>query len=112
MAYITTPQVQAEQAVSYGETPDNSLACPIMDRLSKGSCASLHANEPDAYFKTIKFWKTPLAQCDNGESNCVPFQQWVTSWTTDHGLTLGKKRPPRGREKEWWREQAGRARRR
>ena len=81
MAYITTPQVQAEQAVSYGETPDNSLACPLMDKLQKGSCESLHANEPDAYFKTIRFWKTPLAQCDNGKSDCVPFQQWVTAWT-------------------------------
>ncbi|MGD0439541.1 MAG: ABC transporter substrate-binding protein [Acidimicrobiales bacterium] len=81
MAYITTPQVQAEQAVSYGETPDNSLACPLMDKLSKGSCESLHANEPDAYFKTIKFWKTPLAQCDNGKDDCVPFQDWVTAWT-------------------------------
>jgi putative spermidine/putrescine transport system substrate-binding protein len=81
MAYISTPQVQAEQAVSYGETPDNSLACPIMDRLSKGSCASLHANEPDTYFKSIRFWKTPLAQCDNGKNDCVPFQQWATAWT-------------------------------
>jgi putative spermidine/putrescine transport system substrate-binding protein len=81
MAYISTAKVQAEQAVSYGETPDNSLACPLMDKLSKGSCESLHANEPDAYFKTIKFWKTPLAQCDNGKSNCVAFQQWVTAWT-------------------------------
>lgn len=81
MAYISTPQVQAEQAVSYGETPDNSLACPLMDKISKGSCESLHANEPDAYFKTIKFWKTPLAQCDNGKTDCVPFQQWVTAWT-------------------------------
>jgi putative spermidine/putrescine transport system substrate-binding protein len=81
LAYISTPQVQAEQAVSYGETPDNSLACPLMDKLSKGSCASLHANEPDAYFRSIKFWKTPLAQCDNGKNDCVPFQQWVTAWT-------------------------------
>jgi len=81
LAYISTPKVQAEQAVSYGETPDNSLACPLMDKIAKGSCESLHANEPDAYFKTIKFWKTPLAQCDNGKSNCVAFQQWVTAWT-------------------------------
>ena len=81
MAYISTPEVQAEQAVNYGETPDNSLACPLMDKISKGSCESLHANEPDAYFKTIKFWKTPLAQCDNGKPDCVPFQQWVTAWT-------------------------------
>jgi putative spermidine/putrescine transport system substrate-binding protein len=81
MAYISTAKVQAEQAVSYGETPDNSLACPLMDKLAKGSCESLHANEPDAYFKTIKFWKTPLAQCDNGQNDCVPFQDWETAWT-------------------------------
>lgn len=81
LAYISTAKVQAEQATSYGETPANSLACPLMDMLSKGSCSSLHANEPLAYYKTIKFWKTPLAQCDNGQNNCVPFQQWVTAWT-------------------------------
>jgi putative spermidine/putrescine transport system substrate-binding protein len=81
MAYISTPQVQAEQAVSYGETPDNSLACPLMNKIAKGSCDSLHANDPDAYFKTIKFWKTPLAQCDNGQNDCVPFQDWETAWT-------------------------------
>jgi putative spermidine/putrescine transport system substrate-binding protein len=81
LAYISTAKVQAEQAVNYGETPDNSLACPLMNKLQKGSCDSLHANEPDAYFKSIKFWKTPLAQCDNGKSDCVPFQQWVTAWT-------------------------------
>jgi putative spermidine/putrescine transport system substrate-binding protein len=81
LAYISTAKVQAEQAVNYGETPDNSLACPLMNQLQKGSCDSLHANEPDAYFKSIKFWKTPLAQCDNGQDNCVPFQQWATAWT-------------------------------
>ena len=81
LAYISTPQVQAEQAVSYGETPDNSLACPLMNKISKGSCQSLHADKPDVYFKSIKFWKTPLAQCDNGKPDCVPFQDWVTAWT-------------------------------
>jgi putative spermidine/putrescine transport system substrate-binding protein len=81
LAYISTAKVQAEQAVSYGETPDNSLACPLMNQLQKGSCDSLHANEPDAYFNSIKFWKTPLAQCDNGKAACVPFQQWATAWT-------------------------------
>ena len=88
MAYISTAKVQAEQAVSYGETPDNSLACPIMDKLSKGSCASLHANEPDAYFKTIKFWKTPLAQCDNGKSRLRAVPGLGHRLDPDHGLTV------------------------
>jgi putative spermidine/putrescine transport system substrate-binding protein len=81
MQWISTPKVQAQQALYFGETPANKLACPIMDRLQKGSCAAYHANEPLSYYKTIKFWKTPLAQCGNGKNNCVPFQQWVAAWT-------------------------------
>jgi putative spermidine/putrescine transport system substrate-binding protein len=81
MAYMSTPQIQAEDADSYGETPANTQACAIMDKIAKGSCAGYHANEPQSYFNTIKFWKTPLATCDNGKNDCVPFQDWVTAWT-------------------------------
>jgi putative spermidine/putrescine transport system substrate-binding protein len=81
MQWATSPKVQAQQAVFFGETPANKLACPIMDQISKGSCAAYHANAPEAYFQTLKFWKTPLAQCGNGKNDCVPFQQWVTAWT-------------------------------
>lgn len=81
MQWATTPKVQAEQAVYFGETPANKLACPIMDQQQKGACAAYHANAPEAYFKTIKFWKTPLAQCGNGKGGCVPFEQWVSAWT-------------------------------
>ena len=81
MQWATTPKVQAEEAVYFGETPANKLACPIMDKLQKGACAAYHADAPESYFKTIKFWKTPLAQCGNGKNDCVPFQQWVTAWT-------------------------------
>jgi putative spermidine/putrescine transport system substrate-binding protein len=81
MQWITTPRVQAQQAIYFGETPANKLACPIMDQIQKGACAAYHANEPLSYYKTIKFWKTPLAQCGNGKNNCVPFQQWVSAWT-------------------------------
>jgi putative spermidine/putrescine transport system substrate-binding protein len=81
MQWVTTPKVQAQQAVSFGETPANKLACAEMDKISSGSCAAYHANAPEAYFKTIKFWKTPLAQCGNGKNDCVPFQQWVAAWT-------------------------------
>jgi putative spermidine/putrescine transport system substrate-binding protein len=85
MAWASTPQVQAEQAVYFGETPANSLACPLMNKLQAGSCAGYHADQPDSYFKTIKFWKTPLAQCGNGKSDCVPYSQWTSAWTTITG---------------------------
>ena len=81
MAWISTPKVQAEQAINYGETPANSLACAIMNKLQAGGCAAYHADKPQSYFQTIKFWKTPLATCDNGKNNCVPFSEWTNAWT-------------------------------
>jgi putative spermidine/putrescine transport system substrate-binding protein len=74
--------VQAEQAVSYGETPVNKLACAEMDKIQSGACSQYHANASSSYFNSIKAWKTPLAQCDNGQSNCVPYAQWQTAWTS------------------------------
>jgi len=81
MQWVTTPKVQAEEADYFGETPANQLACTIMDTIQKGSCAAYHADAPESYYQTIKFWKTPLAQCGNGKSDCVPFQQWTAAWT-------------------------------
>ena len=81
MQYISSPTPQAQQALSFGETPANSKACAVMDSLEKGGCARLHADKPDDYFKTIQFWKTPLAQCGNGQNNCIDLQKWVTAWT-------------------------------
>ena len=47
MRYISTPKVQAEQAVNYGETPDNKLACPIMNQLQAGSCDAVPRQRAD-----------------------------------------------------------------
>ena len=84
--WVSTPQVQAEQALSFGETPVNTKACAQMEALQAGSCAQYHADQTGAaYFDTIKFWKTPLADCGNGQTNCVPYEQWVSAWTTIKG---------------------------
>jgi putative spermidine/putrescine transport system substrate-binding protein len=81
MQWVTTPKVQAEEAIYFGETPANTQACAIMNQLQKGGCAAYHANAPESYFSTIKFWKTPLTTCDNGQNNCVGFTQWQQAWT-------------------------------
>jgi putative spermidine/putrescine transport system substrate-binding protein len=83
--WVSTPKVQAMQALSFGETPVNSKACAEMEALQAGSCAQYHANEPGSYFDTIKFWKTPIAQCPDGTTVCVPYDQWVSAWTTIKG---------------------------
>jgi putative spermidine/putrescine transport system substrate-binding protein len=80
--WVSTPQVQAEQAVSFGETPVNSKACAQMEILSPGSCKQYHADAVGSYFDTIKFWKTPIATCDDGSKNCIPYAQWQTHWTS------------------------------
>jgi putative spermidine/putrescine transport system substrate-binding protein len=79
--WVSTPKVQAQQAIYFGETPANTKACVIMNKLSKGSCAKYHADAPVAYFKSIKFWKTPTANCGNGKSNCMDYTKWQQAWT-------------------------------
>ncbi len=85
MAWVSTPKVQAQQAISFGETPANLKACPIMDKLSAGSCAQYHANAPAAYFNSIKFWKTPTAVCDDGSNDCTDYNEWQQKWTEVKG---------------------------
>ena len=78
MQYITQPKPQAQQAISFGETPANKLACRDHGQAPEGLVrGATTPNAPEAYFNTIKFWKTPLAQCGNGKNDCVPFQKWV-----------------------------------
>jgi putative spermidine/putrescine transport system substrate-binding protein len=79
--WVSTPKVQAQQAIYFGETPANTKACAVMDKLSKGSCAQYHGNASAAYFKSIKFWKTPQKNCGNGKSNCVDYLKWQQAWT-------------------------------
>jgi putative spermidine/putrescine transport system substrate-binding protein len=81
MAYVTTPKVQAQQASVFGETPVNPKACPFMNKLSKGSCAQYHLSAPASYSKSIRFWKTPVADCGwGGRKDCMDIQAWNNAW--------------------------------
>ena len=79
--WVSSPKVQAEQALSFGETPANTKACPYMEAIQKGSCAKYHANAPASYFNSIKFWKTPVKACGNGQNNCMDYTAWQRKWT-------------------------------
>jgi putative spermidine/putrescine transport system substrate-binding protein len=81
MDWISTPVVQAQQAIFFGETPANTKACAEMDKIDKGSCARYHGNADQAYFDSIKFWKTPLADCGNGDTDCKDYTAWQQAWT-------------------------------
>src|SRR5882672_3983460 len=84
-AYVSTAKVQALQALFFGETPVNTKACAEMEALQAGSCAQYHADAAGSYFDSIKFWKTPIAQCGDGSNSCIPYDQWVAAWTTVKG---------------------------
>jgi putative spermidine/putrescine transport system substrate-binding protein len=79
--WVSSPKVQAEQAISYGETPVNTKACPDMEKIQKGSCGLYHADAPATYFDSIKFWKTPVAECGNGQTDCMDYTKWQQKWT-------------------------------
>jgi putative spermidine/putrescine transport system substrate-binding protein len=81
LKWVSTPKVQAQQAIYFGETPANPKACPIMNKLSPGSAAQYHCGASAKYFSSIKFWKTPVADCGNGKKDCMDYTQWQQAWT-------------------------------
>ncbi len=81
LAWISTPKVQAQQAIYFGETPANTKACAIMNTLSPGSAAQYHCGASAAYFNSIRFWKTPVAACGNGKNDCMDYTKWQQAWT-------------------------------
>jgi putative spermidine/putrescine transport system substrate-binding protein len=85
MKHVSTPKVQAQQAIYFGETPANTKACAVMDQLSPGSCKQYHADAPESYFNQIKFWKTPTTDCGNGNTNCMDYTKWQQAWTEIKG---------------------------
>jgi putative spermidine/putrescine transport system substrate-binding protein len=78
LKWISTPKVQAQQAVYFGETPVNKLACKFM---GKAACHQYHADAPLSYFRQIYFWKTPIADCGNGKKDCMDYTKWQQAWT-------------------------------
>ena len=85
MKWISSPRPQAQQAISFGETPANTKACPIMDRLQEGACAQYHANAPASYFNSIRFWRTPTRDCGDGSQDCTDYTTWQQRWTEMKG---------------------------
>ncbi|WP_204886560.1 ABC transporter substrate-binding protein [Parvibaculum sedimenti] len=80
MAYVSTPAVQAQQALYFGETPANMKACEEMDKAEAGSCAKYHLDEATTYIKKIKFWKTPQKTCSDGSQTCTDYSVWQRKW--------------------------------
>ncbi len=86
MAWMITPEVQAQVAEYFGEAPANPKACKYLDPTYgsyglKDFCKAYSVNDPN-FYNTIAFWKTPLADCgDSRGQTCVDYSAWTTAWT-------------------------------
>ena len=82
MDWIVSPKVNAEVAEVFGEAPAQSLACE--QTADKEFCTKYHADNP-GFWKRVYYWETPLADCGNGEENCMDYNKWVEAWTEIKG---------------------------
>lgn len=72
------PKVQGDVASWFGSAPSVPAACDgASELLGTEGCA---ANGFDT-FDQIYFWKTPIAECGNGKSDCVTYDRWTEEFT-------------------------------
>ena len=79
LQYTATPIAQGETALALGSAPANPQACTYLDGLHPGYCTAHHVTD-SAYLNAIAYWKTPFADCGNGNTNCVPYPAWTRAW--------------------------------
>ena len=90
MAWMVTPEVQAQVAEYFGEAPANPKACDILNK-GYGSykipnfCDAYHVTD-QAFYQAISFWKTPIRDCgDSRGTTCIPYDQWLSAYTAVKG---------------------------
>ncbi len=71
------PKVQGDVASWFGSNPAVPAGCTASDLLGPDGCK---ANGYETFDK-IAFWKTPIANCGNGQSDCVTYDKWVEAFT-------------------------------
>jgi putative spermidine/putrescine transport system substrate-binding protein len=90
MAWMITPEVQAQVAENFGEAPANPRACKYLDAgygpyQFKDFCTLFSVTDPN-YYSKIAFWKTPLADCGDARGQtCVDYSIWSQKWTEIKG---------------------------
>jgi putative spermidine/putrescine transport system substrate-binding protein len=69
-------KLQGDLAAWFGSVPVTPDACTGNSLLGADGCKT---NGIDNFDK-IAFWKTPIADCGNGQSNCVPYSEWAKAY--------------------------------
>jgi len=71
-------KLQGDLASWFGSVPVTPDACTGNDLLGAGGCKT---NGSDNFDK-IAFWKTPIADCGNGQKNCVAYDAWTKAYVS------------------------------
>ena len=80
--WVSTPKVQAQQAIYFGETPANTKACPMMDKLSQGLMRPVpRATQREGTSARSSSGRRRSKDCGNGQSNCMDYTKWQQAWT-------------------------------
>lgn len=74
MEHSLSPKVQGDVSAWFGTVPSVPAACEGNELLGPDGCANNGSND----FDKIRFWRTPVAQCEQGE--CVPYYRWVSDY--------------------------------
>ncbi|MEX1047348.1 MAG: ABC transporter substrate-binding protein [Actinomycetota bacterium] len=86
MAYTMRPEVQAKVAVNFGSTPANAAACaPLTGMIGKKTTDDVYHCGDEEFLSAIELWKTPLADCGDGRTDCEDYTTWTEKWTEIRG---------------------------
>ena len=72
------PKVQGDVAAWFGSVPAVPAACSGNDLLGSEGCKTNGSEN----FDKISFWKTPIADCGDGSTTCIPYSEWVKAFVS------------------------------
>jgi len=78
LEHSINPKVQGDVASWFGSNPSVPAACDGASEVF--GTEGCKANGFDTFDK-IYFWKTPIAECGNGNSDCVTYDRWTEEFT-------------------------------
>ena len=81
LEWSLNPKLQGDLASWFGSLPVVPAACSGNALLGETGCQT---NGYD-YFKQIAFWKTPVAACGDGSTDCVPYDVWTSTYISIMG---------------------------
>lgn len=76
MEHSLNPKLQGDLAAWFGSVPAVPAACTGNALLGDTGCATNGFDN----FEQISFWKTPVADCGNGNMDCIPYYEWSTAY--------------------------------